>query len=111
MDVYSIKFLEALLLTVFVETIALWLLQRKRSSLKRIIGTGVLCSSATLPYVWFILPEFFPSFILFTIIAELSVFVIEAVMIQALLNKTWKRAFLLSLICNAASFLIGLIIF
>ncbi len=111
---YEIDFLFSLLFTIFVEVIILFFLLKYyfKTKLKteKIIFFGILASFATLPYLWFIFPFFIRSLYIYIIVGELVVFLVEAFIYHFGLNLSLKRAFFLSLICNLASFLLGLII-
>ena len=112
---YEVAFLKALLLTVIIELIVLFVLtktlfKREQLSTVRVILTGIVASMATLPYFWFILPLFIPSKIGFMLVSEVTAVLIESLIIWGILKLSlWKSAFL-SLICNLASFLVGLMI-
>ena len=114
---YEIKFLLALFLTILIEIIILSMLIRKilrmdtkKISNSRLIFTGMICSFATLPYLWFVLPSFLESKILFILFGELFVIIIEAILLFFILRVGVTKSFLISLCCNLISFLIGLII-
>ncbi len=111
---YETNFLISLALTIVIETAVLWFLLRKiyARDFKKVPGSllvfsGILTSASTLPYVWFIVPLFTnPS--TFTPVAETFALVIEAIEYRFLLDTGLKKAFLISLACNAVSFLVGL---
>ena len=111
---YEIKYLQSLLFTVLVETVFLFVSVRfvfkiKRSSVnnKMIVLGWIICSSVTLPYVWFIMPVFIKNYQLFIIIAEVFAVIAESIIIFFLLRVPLKKSFLISLICNVASFVLG----
>jgi hypothetical protein len=113
--VYEINFLKALLFTISIETVVLFLLVKfvfKSISAKNwlLVLTGILTTFSTLPYLWFILPAFIKSRLYYTIISEASAVLIESVIILGLLRINYKKAFIISIICNMVSFLIGLLI-
>ena len=111
---YELHFLRALALTVFVETILLFLIVRRfyklpEAQLSRVllfIG-GVLASSATLPYVWFVFPAFIQNRTFYTIAAESFAVIAETAIFIILFRMGWKKALLLSACCNAGSFIAG----
>ena len=114
---YEQMFLFALLFTVAVETAALFLcvrilfrMQQNEASDALLLFCGIALSCATLPYVWFIFPMF-ASGIAYMAGAEAFAFLAEAVGYKFILKLGWKRALALSLICNACSFLLGLMVF
>jgi len=115
---YEQLFLYALFFTVAVETAALFLCARVLFKMKAkeapdalLLFCGIALSLDTLPYVWFIFPAFLGSGAAYVAAAELFAFAAEAVGYKIILHTNWKRAAALSLICNAASFLLGLAIF
>jgi hypothetical protein len=109
------NFIKALLLTILIETIVLFLLFKtvyRRCQIKNrlLLIAGVVLSCATLPYVWFVLPVFIKPTLIYVLISESSVILIESVFMYLLLKIDYKKAILVSTICNAASFLIGVAI-
>jgi len=113
--VYEIEFLKALLLTISIETAMLFLLvkvffKNPDCSNWLLLLTGTLASFATLPYLWFILPLFIKTRIYYIIIGELSVVLVESVIIKGVLKTVYKESLIISVLCNLASFLTGLLI-
>lgn len=111
----AIDFLKALLLTVLIETLVPFLFfKTKFRSLpiknKLLLFTGFLASFATLPYVWFVLPVFIQPTFTYVLVSELSVTLIESLIICSLLKVGYNRSMLISVACNLASFLAGLLI-
>jgi hypothetical protein len=105
---YPIAFLQALLITVSTETVILRLLEPRRP-LKEVLFAGFLASTLTLPYLWFVLPQFISDYALFLIVGELSVALVEAVLYFFVLRVSAKKALFLSFTCNLISFLLGLL--
>jgi hypothetical protein len=110
------KFLIALIFTIIIETVVLFLVIRGllRIDAKKIPGrlllfSGFLASFSTLPYLWFILPSFIASYFYLVIVGELSVTIMESAIYYFLLRTTVKNALIISSLCNLASFLLGLI--
>lgn len=108
-------FLKALLRTILVEILVLFLLFKtiyKRLEVKNqfLFITGILASLATLPYVWFVLPTLIQPTLLYVLISELSVVIIESLIIFKSLKIDYKKALITSTICNATSFMVGIII-
>lgn len=106
-------FITALLLTISVELLVMILLLRKEiKSLQirfaRIIYVSVFASMATLPYVWFVFPQFLTPLYLYISVSELIVILVEAILISFFLKFNYTRAFKISLICNLVSFLVGI---
>jgi hypothetical protein len=69
-----------------------------------------VASFATLPYVWFVLPVLIKPGLTYILISEISVTIIESIVIAGLLKIDYKKALILSVLCNLTSFGIGLAI-
>ena len=115
MQDYEIKFLLALLDTVIIETIIMIFFVKKiykkdmeHVSWGRLIFAGLFCSFATIPYLWFVAPYFLQSKVLLYSVGEITVFLIESIMIFFILRIKFTRALIISLSCNLASFLLGM---
>ena len=109
---YELNFLYSLLITVTIESAVVYLLMRYAFNIKLtskdIIMAGVLPSFATLPYVWFVAPYFLgENYTLYLWVSEVSVFIVEVFILAYLLKIGYKKATLLSLVANAASWGIG----
>ena len=106
---YEVDFLLSLLQTVTIETIVLFFLirylYRQPIQTDDILFVGIICSFATLPYVWFIFPllKMIGSYTLYIWSAEITVALIETMMIRKLLNISYKQALNLSVVANLAS--------
>jgi hypothetical protein len=112
---YEIIFLKALLLTVLIETSVLFLifktlLKSVEANNYILLLTGILASSATLPYLWFIFPLFIKSKIWYTIFSESFAIVAESFIIKGLIQINYTKSLIISIICNAISYIIGLLI-
>lgn len=110
-----VKFFKALILTILTELMILILvtnlLFKKTNINKKLILSGIIPSLITLPIFWITTFLFnLESNILFIIAAEIIIAVIETLIIQKILNTTLKESLILSLLCNIASIIIGLII-
>ncbi len=114
-------FLRALAMTVAIETAVLWGLTRFTKGVfsqgepapktGRVLAIGVLCSSATLPYLWFILPAWTHNPNVLMAIGEPAVTSVEAGIMMLALPAKPARALALSFACNLISFLAGRIWF
>ena len=109
---YEMRFLLALMQTLVIETLLLLLFSKmvfkNRFSTKPvyfIIITGVIASSLTLPYVWFILPFLIRDRVRYIIISEVFAITAESLIFLFLFKVSYKFCFLLSFICNLFSFL------
>ena len=95
--------------TVSVETIALVLLLRKAYRLERLVALGIIASTVTLPFVWYVFPALISPWTWSLGLSEIFAVVVEAAIYAAALPKLgWKKALGVSLACNALSFLIGM---
>jgi len=115
---YEIQFLMALVSTVAVETLVLFLLvrlwfriQSRVLSNALLLFAGLFCSAATLPYLWFVLPRFLKSYTLLAVVGELLILLVEAVFYYFVLKLGLRRSLLVSFVCNLASVISGLLIF
>lgn len=112
---YEILFLKSLILTILIESIVLIVLFRliirnENLSIYRLLSTGFIASFATLPYLWFILPNFVDQKIWYMIIGESFAVLMETYIIGVILKIKLSISFLSSVTCNLISFLIGLAI-
>lgn len=111
---YEIDFLKSLALTIFVETIVLLLLTKvvfkePKNKTWIIIFAGITVSLATLPYLWFIFPLFLKSKLLYKIVSEVSAIFIESLIYFGFLRIDYRKALIISIICNSISFISGMI--
>ncbi|MFA6361934.1 hypothetical protein [Methanoregula sp.] len=112
---YETQFLLALAITIITEVTMLVALIRfvfrdTGIPIRSIIGIGALCTALTLPYLWFVWPPFVDA-AYYPLIGELLVVLVEAGVLNQLLGLDVKRAAACSLIMNAVSFGIGLLVF
>ena len=107
------RFISSLVFTDVVETAVLLLLVRylfrkREFGVWKIIFVGLYASFSTIPYVWFVFPNVATwPYSTAIIYAELFAFVIEAIFYRIVLKLNWRQAFLASLLCNLASYLLG----
>lgn len=112
---YELLFLKSLSLTISIEMVVLicffrFVLKNKNLGIGRLISTGVIASLATLPYLWFILPNYIDQKIWYVIIGESFAVLMETLIIKTILRVNLLKSFLSSLFCNLISFLTGFII-
>ncbi len=114
---YEIQFLMALVSTVAIETLVLFLLVRlwfkipsRVLSNALLLFAGLFCSAATLPYLWFVLPRFLKSYTLLAVVGEVLILLVEAVFYYFVLKLGLRRSLLVSFVCNLASVMSGLLI-
>jgi len=106
-----LDFVAAYALTVGIEAVALYLLLGKEYGTALIVRNAVLASSLTLPFVWFVFPALGLAWGLQTAAAEtFAAFAEAGVYALAFQGMKTKDALLASVLCNWASFIIGLAI-
>ena len=110
--IYETTFLMALCLTLIIEVPVLFLLTRfvfknKKLSVRKIIISGLIASTLTLPYLWFVLPPYFPSNY-YVFIGETLVVIFDTLIYMQVLEFKFRKAIIVSFVCNLASYLIGL---
>jgi hypothetical protein len=108
---FEAEFLLALAVTVAIETLVLlgawrWLGAGAPVRWRRLALAGALPSAASLPYLWIVLPHFVngPAYVP---LGESLVVLGETPILAVVLRWSPARALLASLLCNAASFLVG----
>lgn len=79
-------------------------------SVPLLVVCGVVCSAATLPYVWFVFPRYIFDFTLYVFAAKSFAVLAETVILRFMLPFSWPRALMTSLVCNMGSFGLGLLI-
>lgn len=112
---YELQFLEALTITIIIETVVLLILckvffETPRVNNYSILLTGILASFATLPYLWFVLPAFIKTTLWYHVIGELSVTLAESFIIMGMLRMNYRKSLIISVTCNAVSYLSGLLL-
>jgi len=113
---YEIAFLKALVLTISIETLVLFIVSKtiyknEFIPIKLLILNGIIASMATLPYLWFIFPMLLLSRLWYSILSEITAIMVESFIIYGILKLSLKKSFIVSLICNSVSYLIGILIF
>ncbi len=113
---YEIAFFKALVLTISIETLMLFIVSKtiyknEFIPIKLLILNGIIASMATLPYLWFIFPMLLLSRLWYSILSEIAAIMVESFIIYGILKLSLKKSFIVSLICNSVSYLIGILIF
>lgn len=109
---YEVSFLYSLLITLIVEVPILFFLVHylyKKLEKWNIVFVGIIASTLTLPYLWFILPMYIPDRTFYILVGELIIILIEAFIYFRLLKLKIGQALLISLVANLASVLAGLL--
>lgn len=112
---YEQKFLLSLLLTLITEVPVVFIFVRyiykyRDIKIPTIIFVGILASVLTLPYLWFVLPAFIFDRIIYLILGETLVVLIEAIIYFKLFKLKLLDAFIVSLLANIVSAVLGLLI-
>ena len=110
---YQKTFLLALFFTLLAEIPVVFISIKyfyKNENIKNIVFAGVVSSSLTLPYFWFVLPVFISDRMMYVLIGEVSIVFIEAFIYFHLLKLKFSQALVVSFVANIASILAGLII-
>lgn len=105
---YVQHFLNALIFSIVVESIIVFVLCVVFKKDKRIFLIAVLGTLCTIPYVWFVFPTLFwhssPAIIY---IGEGFAFLFEALLYKILGKLSWKDALLFSFLANITSYFLG----
>lgn len=107
-------FIAAIVLTILIETLILFLLFRRRFGAWLIIRNSIIANAITLPFVWLFFPVMLASlgWASYTAFSEMFVFFVEAVIYKMLFSKIgWDSALASSAICNVISFIAGLALY
>jgi hypothetical protein len=112
---YILLFFRALVVTITIETAVLFVFlflrrRRSRNLVIRVLVAGIVASSVTLPFVWFVFPAIIENRTLFLAVAELFAFVAEAPIIRGMVKTTWLEAAMASFCANGVSFISGLLL-
>lgn len=112
---YETQFLISLCLSWLIEipvllivVMAFW--RTGRPSWGKIIGAGVIATALTLPYLWFVFPPYL-DMRYYLLSGELIVIATEAVVYWVVLGMQPRLAIAVSVIANAASFAVGLLLY
>ena len=119
--IYEQKFILALIQTLLIEVPVLvffvhYFYNKNKSDtikieLYKTILIGILATSLTLPYLWFVLPVFISDRFLFVLFGEVFIVIIEMVIYNQFFHTlNLKRAFIISLTANTLSVLGGIIL-
>ncbi|MDP2653257.1 MAG: hypothetical protein Q8Q08_04420 [Candidatus Omnitrophota bacterium] len=76
-----------------------------------LLFAGILPSFATLPYAWFVLPFHDLPFPWRDALVEFSVIAMEGAILWSILKMKAFESFKLSFVCNAGSYLTGLLLY
>ncbi len=111
---YETQFLISLSLTLIIEIPIVFIFVKVIYKLKelsnlKILIVGLIASTLTLPYLWFVLSPYINArYYIFT--GELIVVIVEALIYNQLLNIKFKQVLLISLVANLISYGLGLLI-
>ena len=110
---YERLFLSSLILTIVVESIVVLVLARylyNKRNYADIVIASIIASTLTLPYFWFILPNYIHQRLPYVITGELIIILIEAVIYWRLLKLEPKHALIISFLANCTSILVGILV-
>ncbi len=109
MHTYEHAFLMAWAITVGIETTVLLLLNKwqKNATMSDVLFAGIISSSLTIPYLWFVMPIFFDSRTAYVFISEGLIVVVEGLLLYKLLSLSLARALAASFIANMVSIAVG----
>lgn len=113
---YGLLFLKSMLITQVVEVPIAWYLLSlfiRRSGVSsssfRIVAATIIGNLATLPWLWFVYPEFM-TYNYSVLLGEISAVGFEALLYHLIVGTGYKSSLLVSFAANAASVLIGLLV-
>ncbi|HJW29168.1 MAG TPA: hypothetical protein VJ508_07930 [Saprospiraceae bacterium] len=113
---YLLAFVKGFVVTQAVEIPVVWHFLSRHFrridgsvSFIRIIAAAFFANMATLPYLWFVYPEFL-DFSGSVAIGEATALVAEALLYYFLLGASLRAAFLASLTANGCSVIVGLLV-
>ena len=111
---YDHLFLITMSLTIIIETSVLFWGAKKLLKLNvansQLFFCGFICTFATIPYLWFVLPTYITSYWPYVVTGETLIVLMETLMIHFILTVDYKRAFQLSFLANLISYVIGLLL-
>lgn len=113
---YGLLFLKGMLATQAVEVPVAWYLLSilsRRSGLPgsplRMLAATILGNLATLPWLWFVYPEFM-TYGHSVLLGEITAVGLEALLYQLIVGIGYRASLLVSFAANAASVLVGLLV-
>jgi hypothetical protein len=110
---YEQLFLISLLLTVLIEGIVVVVLARYFYGMRNyfgLIATSFLASALTLPYFWFVLPIYIHQRLLYIVVGESIIVLVEAFIYWRSLKIKPQHALTISLVANIVSIAAGLLL-
>ncbi|MBU1564398.1 MAG: hypothetical protein KJ630_02070 [Proteobacteria bacterium] len=82
---------------------------QKKMVIGRIIAAVFFGNMATLPYLWFVYPEFL-DYPFAVMLGEMTAFLAEGFLYYFLLEASWRISFFSSFVANASSIVMGLLV-
>ncbi len=108
-NVMVTAFLISWLLTLALEIPVLILLLRSRVSVRDILVAGLIATTLTIPWLWFVLP-FWLHGVEHHVVGELAVTLVETIIFVHLLKQRWLRCLCVSVAANGFSYGMGLLL-
>lgn len=116
------NFINAYFITIIIESIIVYSFHyflsksthtkfNKINELKNFILLGIVPSTLTLPYLWFVWSFFFKNIYIFLISGETLVIIIESLLLRLLSKYSLKVCIIVSLSANIGSYFLGHILF
>lgn len=109
---YEQSFLDSLFITLLIEVPIVFFLVHylyKKIEKWNIVFVGIIASTLTLPYFWFILPMYISDRTFYILIGELIIILIETFIYYRLFKLKFIQALFVSFVANLASVLVGLL--
>jgi ABC-type glycerol-3-phosphate transport system permease component len=109
---YETQFLIALAFTSLIEVPLVYVLVRfvfklRKIKVRKILLVALMASVLTLPYVWFVIPNYVDARNSL-LVSEIVIVLIEALIFNQLLGIKIGKSFVISLFANVISFFCGL---
>ena len=113
---YVHRFITTEFITIAVETAVLFFLmwyvfKKEKLTAQQLLFAGIFASFATIPYVWFVIPNItvWPRQTSLRY-SEPFVTIVEAIWYRFALKTDWRVSFIVSIVCNVASYLFDIIL-
>lgn len=115
MTSYRLMFVVALLVATIGETAVLLIVSRlakfEKKPLLKLLFAGSIPSIASLPWLWYVMPNFLAMTTFNVTLAEIFIMLCEALLIHLITGYKYGQSVILSFAMNIVSYLIGMLIF
>ncbi len=99
-------FLETWMFNILLEWPLLLAILFTKKEWRRILVAGVAVTSLTLPWIWFVLPEWLSGDLLMPV-GLITMIVVEALLLANWLRMDWRRCLVATVLANLCSFLLS----